>query len=151
MPIKLPHDVERSSEQLRSWLLKYYGSTTFNTCEHRPLPMMTGSPLQLHLDTSVTPTACHKVVPVPIHWRDEVKADIDRDVKLGVLEKVPDNTPVTYLSRMVITAKANGSPRRTIDFQALNRNSSRQTFPIDSPFSLASRIPSGKKKTVLDA
>ena len=150
MPTKLPPDVEHNSEQLRSWLLKYYGSTTFNTCEHRPLPMMTGSPLKLHLDTSATPAACHKVVPVPIHWRDEVKADIDRDVKLGVLERVPDNTPVTYLSRMVITAKANGSPRRTIDFQALNRNSSRQTFPVDSPFSLASRIPSGKKKTVVD-
>ena len=105
----------------------------------------------MHLDTSAPPAICHKVVPVPIHWRDKVKADIDRDVRLGVLEKVPDNTPVTYLSRMVITAKANGDPRRTIDFQGLNRNSSRQTFPVDSPFSLASRIPSGKKKTVVDA
>ena len=62
----------------------------------------------MHLDISAPPAICHKVVPVPIHWRDKVKADIDRDVRLGVLEKVPDNTPVTYLSRMVITAKANG-------------------------------------------
>ena len=129
----------------------HYSSTTFNTCEHRPLPMMAGSPLQMHLDTSAPQAACHKVVPVPIHWRDKVKADIERDIRLGVLEKVPDNTPVTYLSRMVITAKSNGDPRRTIDFQSLNRNSSRQTFPVDSPFSLASRILSGKKKTVVDA
>ena len=151
LPTELPPGIEHSSEQLKTWLLNYYGATTFNTCEHQQLPMMTGSPLQLHMDISAPPAACHKVVPVPIHWRDRVRADIERDVRLGVLEKVPDNTPVTWQSRMVITAKANGDPRRTIDYQPLNRHSSRQTFPVDSPFSLASRIPTGKKKSVVDA
>ena len=151
LPTELPPGVEHSSEHLKTWLLNYYSSTAFNICEHQQLPMMTGSPLQLHLDASAPSSACHKVVPVPIHWRDQVKADLERDVRLKVLEKVPDNTPVTWQARMVITAKSNGNPRRTIDFQSLNRHSSRQTFPVDSPFSLASRIPTGKKKSVVDA
>ena len=52
---------------------------------------------------------------------------------------------------MVITAKANGDPRRTIDFQPLNKHSQRQTFPVQSPFQLASQIPPNMKKTVVDA
>ena len=64
-PTKLPPGIQHNSEQLKTWLLEYYGSTTFNTCEHRPLPMMTGSPLQMHLDTSAIPAACHKVVQSP--------------------------------------------------------------------------------------
>ena len=39
--------------------------------------------------------------------------DLVRDVKLGVLEKLP----TTWLSRMVITAKSNAEPRRTVDYQ----------------------------------
>ena len=45
--------------------------------------------------------------------------DLVRDVKLGVLEKLPTNTPTIWLSRMVITAKSNGEPRRTVDYQPL--------------------------------
>ena len=56
---------------------------------------------RFHIDDSKPPPLCHKVVPIPIHWRDKVKADLDRDVQLGVLRKVPENTPVKYLSRMV--------------------------------------------------
>ena len=80
-----------------------------------------------------------------------MKADLDRDVALGVLEKVPDNCPVTWLSRMVITAKANGSPRRTVDYQPLNKHSLRQTFPMQSPFQLASQVPANTKKSMVDA
>ena len=140
-----------SVNELRKWLLEYYESTTFNICEHQPLPYMTGTPLKLHVDPQATPVACHKVVPIPLHWRERVKADLDRDVRIGVLERVPDNTPVTWQFRMVVTRKANGDPRRTIDFQPLNKHSKRQTFPTDSPFNLASRVPAGMKKTVCDA
>ena len=62
------------------------------------------------------------VVPVPLHWGEQVKADLERDVRIGVLEKVPDITPVTWYSRIVITSKANGDPRRTINFQPLNKH-----------------------------
>ena len=55
--------------------------------------------------------ACHRVQPVPMHWQEKVHMDLVRDVKLGVLEKLP----TTWLSCMVITAKSNGEPRRTVE------------------------------------
>ena len=51
---------------------------------------------------------------------------------------------------MVITAKSNVDPRKTIDYQPLNKDSPRPTFPVQSPFHLASQIPSNVKKTVVD-
>ena len=48
-----------------------------------------GSPLQRMVDPSATPVAIHTPVPVPIHWRDDIKAGLDRDVRLGVIEPVP--------------------------------------------------------------
>ena len=42
--------------------------------------------------------------PVPLHWQDAVKADLDRDVHLGVLEQVPIGNPVTWCHQMVICA-----------------------------------------------
>ena len=47
-----------------------------------------------------------------------------------MLEKLPTNTPTTWLSRMVITAKSNGEPRRTVDYEELNKYVQRQTFPM---------------------
>ena len=51
---------------------------------------------------------------------------------------------------MVVTAKADGSPRRTVDLQALNKVSSRETHHTPSPFNLVSRVPKGMYKSVLD-
>ena len=60
-------------------------------------------------------------------------------------------TTHTWPSRMVTTAKSNGDPRRTIDYQPLNKHSQRQTLPVQSPFQLASQVPSNMKKSVVDA
>ena len=56
----------------------------------------------------------HSPIPIPLHWQDDVKAGLDRDVRLGVLEPVPIGEPVTWCHRMVICAKKNGTPRRTV-------------------------------------
>ena len=112
---------------------------------------MTGPPLRLNMDPAATPVAVHKPASVPLHWQEKVKSDLDRDVRLGVIERVPENTPVTWLSRLVVTSKANGDPRRTVDMQPQNRASVRQTYPVESPFKLASRVPNSKKKTVIDS
>jgi len=57
----------------------------------------------------------HKPVPVPLHWREAVKQGLDQDVRLGVIEPVPVGEPVTWCHRMVVCAKKNGKPRRTVD------------------------------------
>ncbi|MCG7876793.1 MAG: hypothetical protein N0C90_10735, partial [Candidatus Thiodiazotropha endolucinida] len=154
MPTMLPNGLsatEDNVEALKQWLLDYYGATTFNVGEHQPLPLMKCEPLRLHVDPTAVPVAVHKPALVPIHWQDQVYADLERDVRIGVLERVDPNTPTTWCSRMVVTGKADGTPRRTVDLQPQNRHSVRQTHHVPSPFHLADRVPQSTKKTVTDA
>ena len=107
-------------------------------------------PMRLMIDKNAEPVAHHTPIPVPLHWQDKVKAGLDQDVALGVIEPVPVGEPVTWCHRMVICAKKNGQPRRTVDFQALNLHATRETHHTQSPFHQAWSIPSNKKKTVFD-
>ena len=79
----------------------------------------------------------------------ESKADLDRDVRLGVIEKVPQGEINEWCSRMVITPKANGKPRRTVDFQELNKATLREVHHTPSPINLVASIPGNTLKTVL--
>ena len=154
LPTSLPEGISASEddrEKLENWLLDYYSSSTFNICEHQRLPLMSGEPLHLYTDPNATPVAVHKPIPIPIHWRKQVKSDIERDVALGVLEKVDVNTPVTWLSHMVLAAKQDGTARRTVDLQPLNKHASRQTHHTEPPFYQAMQVPHDKKKSVCDA
>ena len=151
-PSKLPFaPSEANRERLQTYLLDFYKSSTFNTCEHQTLPMMEGPPMKLMVDPTADPVAHHTPVPVPLHWQEDVKRDLDNDVNLGVIEPVPIGEPVTWCHRMVVCAKKNGKPRRTVDLQALNAHATRETHHTQSPFHQARSIPHGKMKTVLDA
>ena len=150
-PTALPFlATEDNRASLQQWLLDYYKSSTFNTCEHQPLPLMDSVPMRLMVDPDAEPVAHHTPVPVPLHWQDQVKAVLDQDVALGVIEPVPVGEPVTWCHRMVVCAKKNGKPRRTVDFQALNLHATRETHHTQSPFHQARSVPSGTKKTVFD-
>ena len=151
-PTKLPFPAsEENRERLQQYLLDFYKSSTFNTCPHQTLPLMEGPPLKLMIDSNTKPVAYHTPVPIPIHWQKQVKEGIDQDVRLGVLEPVPVGEPVTWCHRMVVCSKKNGKPRRTVDFQPLNKHATRETHHTMSPFHQARSVPSNKKKTVLDA
>ena len=52
---------------------------------------------------------------------------------------------------MVITLKANGDPRRTVDYQQLNKATHREIHHTPSPINLVASIPGNTLKTVLDA
>ena len=152
LPTRMPYPPNESNRaRLEQWLLDYYGSSTFNICEHQVLPMMTGAPLKLIVNPEAQPKAVHTPIPVPVHWQKEVKAGLDRDVKLGVIEPVPWGTPTTWCARMVTVPKKDGTPRRTVDLQALNAVSSRQTHHVESPFHQATSVPKHMKKTTCDA
>ena len=113
--------------------------------------MMEGPPMRLIINPTAEPVAVHTPLPVPIQWREEVKAALDQDVRLGVIEQVPVGEPVTWCHRMVICLKKNGKPRRTVDFQPLNTHATQETHDTQSPFHQARSVPHGKKKTVFDA
>ena len=82
--------------------------------------MTNSPPLRLFIDESATPVAVHSPAPVPLHWEGPVKASLERDLRLGVIERVPVNTPTTWCSRMVITPKHDGNPHHVVDYKALN-------------------------------
>ncbi|KAJ8359136.1 hypothetical protein SKAU_G00156610 [Synaphobranchus kaupii] len=140
-----------NNSRMKDWLLERYASSTFNTCPHRALPCMEGPPIEMHVDPTATPRACHTAAGVPLHWQQRVYDDLLRDEALGVIERVPYGEPVTWCHRMVVTRKHDGSPRRTVDLSPLNKFCLRETFATESPFHLARRIPKGTWKTVTDA
>ena len=127
---------------LRKWIVDRYKSSAFNICTHLPLPLVNSSPaLRLYVDPKARPVAVHKAAQVPLHFMEEIKEGLDTDVRLGVIEKVPVNTPTEWCSRMVTVVKKNGKPRRTVDFKAVNASAPRQTHVVDPPFIQAASVP----------
>ena len=55
---------------------------------HQKLNKMFGPPLKLIVDPSVEPVAKHVPAPVPWHFREKVKAELEADCRMGVLEEV---------------------------------------------------------------
>ena len=151
-PEHLPFTATKeNTPKMRQWLLDRYGASTFNKCPHQPLPTMTGPSMKIRVDVSCTPSVTNRPARVPIHWKSDVKKQLDRDVALGVIEKVPPGTPVTWLHSMVLTPKADGSPRRTVDLQPLNKASVRETHHTIPPAQQARSIPKKQIMTVTDA
>ena len=152
IPTELPFPpTEENRPKLEQHLRDLYKGSTFNVCPHQCLPRMSGPPMRLMIDETATPVAHHTPVPVPLHWHAEVKAGLDQDVRLNVIEPVPVGEPVTWCHRMVVCAKKSGKPRRTVDLQPLNKHALRETHHTRSPFHQARSIPPGTKKTVFDA
>ena len=76
---------------------------------------------------------------------------VDRDCALRVLEQVPMGDTSQWCAATMIAAKKNGDPRRTIDFQRLNKACKRQTHAVEVPFHQASAVPPNTRRSVLDA
>ena len=148
----LPCDpTEENLTTLKQYILDRFSSSAFNVCEHQVLPLMSGSePLRLHVDPAAKPIAIRAPSQVPLAWHTSVREGLERDVRLGVLERVPLNTPDTWCSRMHITPKADGSPRRVVDYGLLNKHAPRQTHHTQPPWSIAASIPPNTVKSVLD-
>ena len=104
----------------------------------------------LMINADANPVTYHIPIPVPLHWQEEVKAGLDRDVALGVLEPVPIGEPVTWGNWMVVCAKKNGQPRGMVDQEALNQHATRETHHTQSPFHLARSVPNKKEKSIFD-
>ena len=153
IPDKLPFPATKENlPKFEEYFLSIFGSSAFNTCTHQPLQELSGAPMDIKFkDGAVQPAYVTTPIPVPHHWKEKVKADLDRDIRLGIIEKVPQGNMSQWCSRMVVVPKANGKPRRTVDLQKLNEATVREVHHTPSPINLVSTIPAGKVKTVLDA
>ena len=153
IPEKLPFPATKENlPQFEEYFLSTFSSSAFNTCTHQPLQQLSGVAMDIKLkDDGPPPAYVSTPIPVPHHWKTRVKADLDRDVRLGIIEKVPQGNMSPWCSRMVVVPKANGKPRRTVDLQKLNKATVREVHHTPSPINLVSTIPAGKVKTVLDA
>jgi hypothetical protein len=151
-PENLPFNCTKENiPVMRDWLIQQYTSSTFNQCKHQPLPGMSGPAIALHVDHNAKPYAAHIPASVPLHWQDTVKQQLDDDVALGVLEKVPIGEPSPWCHRMVLARKADGTPRRTVDLSPLNAHCLRETHHIQPPFQQAKAVPPHTWKSVTDA
>ena len=149
-PKKLPFPpTEQNIPRLKEWLLQHFANTSFR--KNGEFPPMSGLAAHIHLKEGAVPKAEHNPIPVPFHFKEPVRQALWEDVKKGIITPVPVGMPTDWCSTMVITAKKNGKPWRTIDYQHLNSQCKRETHHTGSPFQLALQVPPNQKKTVLDA
>ena len=134
-PKELPFTcIPANNQKMREWLLNRYAASTFNKCTHQLLPEMTGPPLKIHIKPDAIPKAISTASPIPKHGENEVKETLDRDIRLGVLGKTPVGVPSTWVHRMVVVAKADGSCRRVVDLSPLNKYCVRETHHVKQGF-----------------
>ena len=90
--------------------------------------------MAFHIDKNAEHVAQHTPCVLPLHWRDKVKAGLDDDERLGVVEKVPNGVPTTWLHRMVVVPKPNGEPHRMVNLSPLNKFCKREMHVMVPPF-----------------
>lgn len=112
---------------------------------------MAGAPPHIHLAPGAHLFACHVPASVPKHWEAEDKAQLEEDVRWGVMEPVPTGKATEWCSRMVVVGKKNGQPRRTVDFQHLNATCQRETQHMPAPFDIVLSVLAHTYKTVANA
>ena len=88
-PSSLPYPpIEENREKLEVWINDYFGGSAFNTCKRQTMPCTEGPPMKIHTHPDAVPVVVHKPVPVPLHYREEVRAQLRADIQRGVLRKV---------------------------------------------------------------
>ena len=82
----------------------------------------------------------HIPASIPLHWQQQVRADLLWDEALEIVEKVPHGEPTQWCHRMVIARKHDGTPRQIVNLSPLNKFCRRETFALKTSFKLARRV-----------
>ena len=151
LPASLPFEpIEANREKFEDWMKDFFSTSAFLNCKHKPLPELSGEKMKIHFREGATPEPAYTPAMVPYHYKEEAKALLDMDERLGVIRKVPEGTPTTWCSRMVMQVKKSGKLRRTIDLQKVNKATFRETHFTHSPHQLVCDIPKDQYKARLD-
>ena len=63
---------------------------------------MSGKFQKLHIVDNAIPYAAHSPIPVPHHWKEEVQIKLQKNVEMGILQKVPVEEPTEWCMQMVV-------------------------------------------------
>ena len=150
-PSEIPFaPIEGNIPALKRYILDKFASSVFSN--NKPFPKLSTPPAKIHLKPDhVVPKPAYWPATVAEHWSEEVKRSIEQDVEAGILTKVPFNEATEWCARMVVVPKKDGRPRRTVDFQQLNKQCLREPNHGESPFHTARRVPENTWKSVFDA
>ena len=150
-PTDLPMPATKSNrKELEKYIKNHFKTSAFNTCKRQHWPAVAGPPMKIHTRDNAVPVYHRKPTRVPLHFRDEVKAGLESDVKKGILRRVPPGRADTWCSRMVIQPKKNGKARRTVDLSGLSKAGTHESHHTRSAAEIAKTVPGGKVKTTLD-
>ena len=88
---------------------------------------MSGPDAHIHLKEGAVTKTRHNSILVAFHFKEPVRQAFWEDVERDIIAPVPVGMPTNWYSTMVITAKKNGNPQRTVDYQHLNSRCKRET------------------------
>ena len=92
-PTKMPFEpVPENVPKLKKYILDQFASSTFN--RSAPFPEMKTPPARIHLKPDAIPYARHTPIPIPHHWKADIKKGLDDDVKKGIIKPVDFDTSV---------------------------------------------------------
>jgi hypothetical protein len=113
--------------------------------EEGPLRTMKGDPMKIHIkpDVKIIPLNVCTRRKTPIAYREAVKAKIDSDLEMGIIEKVDGVS--RWCSPMSFVPKPNGKVRSVVDLVQLNKFVDRPTHPFPAPKDIIASNTQGLK------
>ena len=112
------------------------------------LGCITSATHHIKIDPNHKPVV-HPPRRVPVTLRSKVKDELDRMVRLKVIERVHE--PTEWVNSMVTVTKPNGKLRICIDPRDLNKAIKREHYPMRTIEEVVTRMPNAKVFSVLDA
>ena len=97
-------DASDRRSHARKELLEEFNDV-FNTSDE--LKTMTGEPMKIHLKENVETFAISTTRSIPFAWRDEVKENLDRMTRQGIVKPLGDS-PTRWCHPLVVVPKSKG-------------------------------------------
>ena len=88
---------------------------------------------------------------IPYALNEKVKEEIARMLKLGVIERIPENEPTDWLNTMVVAHKPNGKVRICLDPRNLNKVIKREHFQLPTAEQIMAKMSGSNYFSKLDA
>ena len=118
-----------------------------NSLGHHPTHMVMPCEYDIKVSKSVPPVI-HVPRPVPVPVRNQVKLELEKLERHGIIARVTDLTD--WVSSMVRVRKKNGRVRICIDLTDLNKAILREQFSMSNIEDIATRLHGCKVLSTLD-